>query len=61
MYAHLWQQDTFSDVSLLLKLAHDSPDGAGRVLRKLPGHRAILSASPYFCAQVCLWADDREA
>lgn len=51
-YSHLFQQETFSDVTLVIKVtgAEGSPDG--RVLRRLPAHRAFLSASPVLASKV---------
>jgi hypothetical protein len=59
---HLFLQDTFSDVDVVLQVPpHDAAAGDQdqdqdqeqlTVLRRLPGHLAILSASPYLRAQV---------
>jgi hypothetical protein len=69
-FAHLWQQEALSDADIVLSLPAETSgssrkrrrdsasDAAGTVLRRMPGHKAILSASPYFSAQVGFHTND---
>jgi hypothetical protein len=55
-FAHLWQQDEFSDVDIVLTGPHDSSSTAEDSASKLatfPGHSVLLGDSPFFKAQVC--------
>jgi hypothetical protein len=65
-FAHLWQQEELSDITIVLKQELEPGQGqkagsrkrksraaAEQIIRSLPGHRAILSGAAYFRAQVC--------
>lgn len=53
-YAHLWSTETLADVDIVLRLpatAEADSDTDELVILRLPGHKAILSYSPYFMAR----------
>lgn len=59
-FGHLWMQSEMSDVVIVLSVAYDedpadaeTPEAqsSDQILQQFPGHRAILSPSPYFAAQ----------
>jgi hypothetical protein len=55
-FAHLWQQQEFADVDLLLTAAGvDTTDTQQHTLLTVPGHRSILSNSDFIRAQVRAW------
>lgn len=66
-FSYLWQQEVFSDVTLLIKHQtrkrprdedeyedQDSVNSELHVIRTLPAHSVILSRSPVLKAQVCI-------